>query len=471
MLFNSIDFLLFLPISIGLYFLTSQKYRWLILLALSYFFYMMWEPKFITLILISTLADYLISIQIYKSKILVRKKLFLVLSIITNLGILITFKYNNFFIQNANELIQLFGGRSQIPLLQLVLPMGISFYTFQTMSYTIDVYRGLIKPEKHLGYFALYVCYFPQLVAGPIERAQNLLEQFKIKSSLLYENLSWGGKQIIWGFFKKVVIADRIAIIVDEVFNNPEQYDGTSLILASYLFAIQIYCDFSGYSDIAIGVSRIFGIKLKINFHLPYMSESFQEFWSRWHITLSGWFRDYLYIPLGGNRVSKIRWYMNLLIVFLVSGFWHGASWTFIIWGGLHGLYLVVETILFKVENIKKSKRERLFRQLVVFHLVTFAWIFFRANSTKDAFYFVSNLGNWKSGSMADLIASIGNFQFIFLMLLLVGFLVSEKKMDSIIKQNTRFKHIYNQMLFAFITALILIFGFFGEAQFIYFQF
>jgi alginate O-acetyltransferase complex protein AlgI len=471
MLFNSLDFLLFLPLAIGLFYFAPHKGRWLILLLLSYFFYMMWKPEFIILILISTVVDYTLSIYITRKEAKRTKRILLWVSIIVNLGILIIFKYNNFFIENVNMLITQMGGRSQIPLLQLVLPMGISFYTFQTMSYTIDVYRGNIKPERHFGYFALYVCYFPQLVAGPIERAGDLLNQFKKKSIITYQNFSWGGKQIIWGLFKKVVIADRLSVIIDQVYENPGQHDGLSLIFASYLFAIQIYCDFSGYSDIAIGVSRMFGIKLKMNFNLPYSSLSFQQFWSKWHISLSGWFRDYLYIPLGGNRVARPRWLLNLFIVFVVSGFWHGSKWTFIIWGALHGVYLIVEQLLGTHDVKLSSKWSKIIRRIVVFNLVVFAWIFFRANSTSDSFLIVSKLFDWDLSIFSSLIQSIGNLQFLFLMTLLVMFLLVEKLFEKIVKENYRFKHGINHLLFAFITVLILIFGFFGEAQFIYFQF
>lgn len=470
MLFNSTEFLLFLPVAILFFFLTPHRFRWLVLLVASYFFYMSWEAKFIILILISTVVDYLVSLKLDQRDKEKGRKWLLALSVITNLGILMVFKYNEFFIENINTAIQSAGGRSQIPFLKLILPMGISFYTFQTMSYTIDVYRKRIIPERHLGYFALYVCYFPQLVAGPIERAENLIEQLRAKTNFTYENFSWGAKQAIWGMFKKVVIADRLAVVVDTVYNNPGQHDGLSIILATYLFAIQIYCDFSGYSDIAIGVSRMFGINLKINFNLPYIAQSFRDFWTRWHISLSGWFRDYLYIPLGGNKVKKARWLLNLFIVFVVSGFWHGAAWTFIIWGALHGIYLIIENLT-GLSKESESKGRKILRKIVVFHLVCFAWIFFRANTTADSLYFVSNLGYWNLSEFFGLINSIGAVKLAFIFTILVGFLLIDKRMDVLVKKNKRFRHLQNQVVFSFITALILLFGFFGEAQFIYFQF
>ena len=467
--FNSIEFLLFLPLITALYFLDTGKRRWIILLAASYWFYMAWVPKFVILLLVATIIDYLVAIKITSVTEKKTKRLVLLISIFANLGILVLFKYNDFFIENVNEIIEQCGGRSQIPLLRLVLPMGISFYTFQTMAYTIDVYRGNIPAERHLGYFALYVTYFPQLVAGPIERAGHLLSQFKIKTRFTYENVSWGVKQMIWGFFKKVLIADRLAEMVDQVYNSPAQFDGISFIFASYLFAIQIYCDFSGYSDIAIGASRIFGINLMDNFKLPYLANSFNNFWRRWHISLSGWFRDYLYIPLGGSKVTKPRWLLNLFLVFLISGFWHGAAWTYIIWGALHGVYLIVENIL-----PNKDFRQKIpswITKILVFHLVVFAWIFFRANTLDDSVLIISNLPNWNLEIFLDLINESGYLKFALLMCIVIGFVIIDPKMDKFVKENTLLGYWSNQLLFSFLAALILIFGYFGAAQFIYFQF
>ncbi|MBN4082110.1 MBOAT family protein [bacterium AH-315-B15] len=471
MQFNSLEFILFLPLVIALYYAFNQRFKWIILLAASYYFYMAWEPAFVTLILASTLVDYIAGVNIHKSNKPTVRKAFLLSSIFVNLGILVAFKYNDFFIENINEIITASGGRSQISLLRWILPMGISFYTFQTLSYTIDVYKKRIEAERHLGYFALYVCYFPQLVAGPIERAQNLLHQFKSKINLTYENFSWGFKQMIWGFFKKMVIADRLAPIVDQVYNNPEQHEGLSLILGTYLFAIQIYCDFSGYSDIAIGVSRMLGIDLRINFRLPYIAKSFNDFWRRWHISLSTWFRDYLYIPLGGNRVKKWRWLLNIFLVFLISGFWHGAQWTFVIWGGLHGTYLIIEHLLQPLTQKKKSKLKTFFAKIIIFHLVVFAWIFFRANSVEDAFHIVSNLATWNLETFWLFIAESGALNLAFIVGLLLLFILSDKWVDGLIKENSKQSYLKNQLVFSFITALILLFGHFGETKFIYFQF
>ena len=277
--------------------------------------------------------------------------------------------------------------------------MGISFYTFQTLSYTIDVYNGKTPVQNHLGIFAVYVSFFPQLVAGPIERSRHLLPQFYVEHKFSYNRVKYGLQQMLWGFFKKVVIADRLAIVVDGVYNNLDNYSGFSLVVATLFFTFQIYCDFSGYSDIAIGSARVMGFELIDNFKRPYFSKSISEFWRRWHISLSTWFRDYLYIPLGGNRVVKWRWYYNLFITFLVSGFWHGANWTFLVWGALHGTYLIMAIVLIKPKeyilnmlNLKGGLIHKIYRVTFTFALVVFAWIFFRANNISDAFYVINNM-------------------------------------------------------------------------------
>jgi len=357
---------------------------------------MSWNPAFVGLILASTLIDHFATHRMVKAPEKSGRKPYLYLSLFANLGLLFFFKYFNFFNGSAEALSQALGYQYPIPVLNLILPVGISFYTFQTMSYTIDVYYGRIKPEKHLGIFALYVAYFPQLVAGPIERAGRLLPQLKKEHTFNYARVTSGLKLMAWGLFKKVMIADRVAVAVNVVYNDVEAFSGVSLFLATCLFAIQIYCDFSGYSDIAIGAARVMGVDLMKNFLSPYYSSSISEFWKRWHISLSTWFRDYVYIPLGGNRVIKWRWYYNLMITFLVSGLWHGANWTFIIWGGLHGLYLIIETVLYKQERgqpiIPFTDLKMTLRMVLTFALVVFAWIFFRANSLHDAYYVISHL-------------------------------------------------------------------------------
>lgn len=400
MLFNSIHFLIFFPIVVAIYFLLPQRFRWILLLAASYYFYMSWKMEYIILIIVSTLIDYTAGIMMGKTEDKGKRRKYLILSLFTNLGLLFAFKYFNFFNDSTRMLFQHFSLSYHVPYFNVLLPVGISFYTFQTLSYTIEVYRGHQKPEKHLGIFALYVSFFPQLVAGPIERSTNLLPQFYKNHSFNYTDVTDGLKLMIWGYFKKVVIADRVAILVNTVYSDPHSYSGIQLIIATVFFAFQIYCDFSAYSDIAIGAAQIMGYKLMDNFNRPYFSKTIAEFWKRWHISLSTWFRDYLYISLGGNRVSSKRHYFNLFITFLVSGLWHGANWTFIIWGGLNGLYLIVERLLhetsMKFHRITRIKRSsypfRIFRIIINFSLVCFAWIFFRASSLKDAFYIIGHL-------------------------------------------------------------------------------
>lgn len=390
MLFNSIEFLVFFVGVLITYYLLPHRFRWMLLLGASYYFYMAWNPWYISLIIISTVIDFLCSRQMAVQPEKVRRKPFLYLSLLANLSILMTFKYFNFFSGALTDTVQLFdpayGGISH----NLLLPMGISFYTFQTMSYSIDVYQGKVKAEQNLGIFALFVSFFPQLVAGPIERAGNLLTQFRREVTFDYTRFTSGLKLVAWGMFKKVVIADRLAILVNEVYNQPSEYTGVSLAIATFFFAFQIYCDFSGYSDIAIGTARMMGFDLMENFHRPYFSKSIGEFWRRWHISLSTWFRDYLYIPLGGNRVVKWRWHYNLFITFLVSGLWHGANWTFVIWGALHGGYIVLENVArFPIRSEGVGKY---LRMAWTFLWVCVAWVFFRANSLEDAVYICNHL-------------------------------------------------------------------------------
>ncbi|MEM6804753.1 MAG: MBOAT family O-acyltransferase [Bacteroidota bacterium] len=397
----------------------QAKFRWLLLLVASYYFYMAWKPEYILLIVLSTLIDYFCGRKMGEIKEKKARRPYLYLSLLSNLGILFTFKYFGFFNESLEGIFQILGLNYYTPSFDLILPMGISFYTFQTMSYSVDIYHGHMKPEKHFGIFALFVSFFPQLVAGPIERASNLLPQFH--KTHRWDNFRFrtGLRLMMWGMFKKVVIADRLAFLVNAVYNDPTEFGGISLILATVFFAFQIYCDFSGYSDIAIGAARILGFDLMLNFRTPYFSKSISEFWKRWHISLSSWFRDYVYIPMGGNRVVKWRWYYNLLITFLVSGLWHGANWTFVIWGGLHGLYLVCSIVGAPIRQKFNTwvglqvgtKSMKVLDISIVFVLVCFAWIFFRANTVGDAFYIISHLF---SGGMADLYAifdMIGDFQ------------------------------------------------------------
>jgi len=405
MLFNSWQFLIFFPTVVILFFALPGRYRQALLLLASYYFYMCWKAEYLFLILVSTLIDYTAGILMGKTERLARRRLYLILSLLTNLGLLFTFKYFNFFNDSFRLLFRHFNLIYHVPALKVLLPVGISFYTFQTLSYTIDVYRGKKEPERNLAVFALYVAFFPQLVAGPIERSTRLLPQFYEKMEFDYERVKNGLLLMAWGFFKKVVIADRLAIYVNQVYGSPGDFSGPVLLLATYFFAFQIYCDFSGYSDIAIGAAQVMGYRLMLNFNRPYFSKSISEFWKRWHISLSSWFRDYLYIPLGGNRVARWRWYANLFIVFLVSGLWHGANWTFVVWGGLHGSYLLISIwtdgfrafVRRKIGLEKHPALKKAIRVAVTFHLVLFSWIFFRAQSLTEALFIIRNIfSNWQ---------------------------------------------------------------------------
>lgn len=410
MLFVTPEFAIFFLIVAMTYFILPHRWRWVLLLAASYYFYASWNINYLSLIILSTFVDYAVGYFLGKTPFEQqnKRKVLLALSVVTNLGILFTFKYYNFFTGSLISAFESMGYSLDIQNLKLLLPVGISFYTFQSMSYTIDIYRGRLEPEPNFGIFATFIAFFPQLVAGPIERARNMLPQFYEKHEFSYVRAVEGFRLILWGAFKKVAIADRSAVVVNAVYGAPDEYSGLSLILATVFFAIQIYCDFSGYTDIAIGVAKVMGYDLMLNFRQPYFAKSIQEFWQRWHISLSTWFRDYLYIPLGGNRVSFGRYLLNIMIVFLVSGLWHGAGWTFAIWGALHGFYMVIEASMrhLKITILPNSTpnwiRDNIARGWT-FLLVTFAWVFFRAADIDSAFYILSNMFR---GSGKDIIST-----------------------------------------------------------------
>ncbi len=401
MLFNSYEFLVFFPAIVVMYFLTPFKWRWLLLLVGSCYFYMCWKPEYIVLMMFPSFIDYYVALKMNATPDAAKRKKYLWLSLVSNLGLLFAFKYFNFFNESARALFDYLNLAYAVPAVNLLLPVGISFYTFQTLSYTIDVYRGAIQPERHLGKFSLFITFFPQLVAGPIERSSNLLPQLQnLRYKFDAERVTDGLRLMLWGLFKKVVIADRLAATVNLVYNNPSEYYGAQVVLATIFFAFQIFCDFSGYSDIAIGAAKILGVDLMKNFDKPYSARSISEFWRRWHISLSTWFKDYVYIPLGGNRTLKWRWYYNLFLTFLISGLWHGANWTFVIWGALHGCYLVFAII-------SKPWREALCQRLgmnklplllkagqvaTTFALVNLGWLFFRANNLTDALLLLKNM-------------------------------------------------------------------------------
>ncbi len=371
MLFNSLQFMLFFPAVVIIYYLLPYRWRYLHLLFASYFFYMSWEPGYAILIFITTVIVYTTGIAMHGKSKAVKRRL-VALSIVSNLGILFTFKYFNFFSSNFNNLFSFMDLNLTFPYLKFLLPVGISFYTLQALSYTIDLYRGDREPERHFGIFALYVSFFPQLVAGPIERSTRLMPQFHEKFDFDYNRVVDGLKIMAWGFFKKLVVADRLAQYVDIVYNNPQAHEGGVLVIATYFFIFQVYCDFSAYSDIAIGAAQVMGYRLMDNFKRPYHSKSIAELWQRWHISLTSWFRDYVYIPLGGNRVSELRWNINILIVFVLSGLWHGAEWTFVVWASLNGIFTIIG---FYTAKNRKALKDRLFNILITGNTVLVAGV------------------------------------------------------------------------------------------------
>jgi D-alanyl-lipoteichoic acid acyltransferase DltB (MBOAT superfamily) len=423
MLFNSLDFFIFLAVVLSLYFVLPLRARQGLLVIASFYFYMYWNVKYASILVFFIFVDFFAGYYIGRASTQARKKAGLILSLCSNLGFLAVFKYYHFFTGTLHDI----GLLQSAPALELLLPLGISFHTFQTMSYTIDVYRGVIEPETSLLRFALFVSFFPQLVAGPIERAKELLPQLRERFAFDVDNLAAGGQQILNGFVKKVVLADNLGPWVSQVYAAPGEFSGLSLLLATYMFAWQIYLDFSGYSDIAIGTARVMGFHFSPNFDMPYISASIQDFWRRWHISLSTWLRDYLYIPLGGNRRGSARTYVNLLLTMLLGGLWHGASWNFVIWGGLHGAWLAMEKL---VRSIKKTpswvfglsgfRLSRNFRRVLVFNGVCFAWIFFRAATLHDAALIIGRVFAWSPG--LSIVQDFTFFKFLLIMCLGGGY-------------------------------------------------
>jgi len=481
MFFNSLDFAIFLPIVFLLYWFVAQKNLKLqnaLIVVASYVFYGWWDWIFLSLILFSTIVDYAVGQKLRTEEKEFKRKVFLWISIIVNLGFLGFFKYYNFFLENFVSAFSLFGMEIKSNTLNIILPVGISFYTFQTLSYTIDVYRKKLEPTKDFIAFSAFVCFFPQLVAGPIERATNLLPQFYRKRTFEYHKAVDGMRQILWGLFKKVVIADNCAEFANQIFNNSADMNGSTLVLGAIFFTFQIYCDFSGYSDIAIGTSRLFGFDLKQNFAFPYFSRDIAEFWRRWHISLSTWFRDYLYIPLGGSRGGTIMKIRNTFAIFLVSGFWHGANWTFICWGALNALYFIPLLLSNNNRNnlnvvaegkILPSLRE-LIAMLSTFSLTVFAWIFFRAENITHAFSYIAGVF---SSSILSMPEFNGMDNALIILCLIAGFLVIEW-----LGRNDKFaleKVLTNIKLIRVLIYIILITSLFLFAtkpqDFIYFQF
>ena len=476
MLFNSGAFLIFFPVVTISYFLLPHSLRWLLLLVASCVFYMYFIPVYILILLSTILVDYAAGILIEGAEGRTRK-LYLGASLAANIGALAIFKYFNFINDNLRSLAAAIHWNYPVAHLGWLLPVGLSFHTFQAMSYTFEVYYRRQRAERHLGIFALYVMFYPQLVAGPIERPQNLLHQFREKHNFDFQRVASGLQQMMWGFFKKIVIADRLALYADSVFNNVPQHSGLDLILGTYCFAIQIYCDFSGYSDIAIGAARVMGFTLMTNFRSPYLAQSVREFWQRWHISLSTWFRDYLYLPLGGNRAGAARWYRNIMITFLVSGLWHGANWTFIVWGALHGFYLIVGAQLAGIRNRLSMLLHlnsaplflvKLIRVAITFHLVLIAWIFFRADTVGQAVSVLRGIGGYIASGFQPVTTSIIASRDLMFLMLVVSIAACYEL------YSTMRDRIPNVARMAVVSAqfwMIVVFGVFNNRQFIYFQF
>lgn len=482
MLFNSIDFALFLPIVFLLYWFVTHKklnYQNALIVAASYVFYGYWDWRFLLLILFSTVVDYLVGLGLSKTNKASNRKLLLYTSIGVNLGVLGYFKYCNFFITNFIAAFSFLGMPISPYTLGLILPVGISFYTFQTLSYSIDVYKRKLTPTNNFIAFSAFVSFFPQLVAGPIERASNLLPQFYKQRVFNYQNAVSGLRQILWGLFKKIVIADNCARYASIIFNDAASYSGSTLVMGAVFFAFQIYGDFSGYSDIAIGTSRLFGFDLKQNFAFPYFSRNIGEFWRRWHISLSTWFRDYLYIPLGGSRSGRWQTIRNIFIIFLVSGFWHGANWTFIVWGALNALYFLPVFITKNNRNYLNTVAEgRLLpsineggKMLLTFSLTVLAWIFFRAATVTEALKYISGIFSASLFSLPNCEqVGIKKIIFVLLFLFLVVEWLGRTEQFALERLGLSWKRPLRYAFYYLIISAIFWYG--GEAQeFIYFQF
>lgn len=469
MLFNSLSFAVFLPIVCLLFWLVPQRKRWIVLLLSSYYFYMSWNVKYVVLILFTTVVSYVTAILIEKAEKKKAKLILALAAVVASLSVLFVFKYFNFAFATLVRVCNMISIPLQSFTLQLMLPVGISFYTFQTLSYVLDVYYGKVAAEKHFGKYATFISFFPQLVAGPIERTDHLLTQINQKEyKFRYDNASYGLKLMAWGFFKKLVIADNLAVYVDQIFDDVHYYHGFCMVLAILFFTLQIYCDFSGYSDIAIGCARLFDVELMTNFKSPYFSNSIREFWTRWHISLSTWFRDYVYIPLGGNRVSKFRNCVNVMVTFLVSGLWHGAAFTYVIWGGIHGLLQIMERLFLGKKKMPK---------LIVFLLVAFAWTFFRAQSLSDAVYVLMHMfdGIGQAGYLSSVmdIFDLNVFGIVCLLIPIVLLFVYDYvalKVDPIVIISKQ-KPVIRWVIYYVFVLFILLFASFSAQEFVYFQF
>ncbi len=484
MLFNSIPFAAFFLVTLGLYHATPQRLRWGMLLGASYFFYACWKFDYIFLLLGSTLFNYLLGrrMAVFSEK--QERKKYLWLGIVFNIGILFLFKYVNFFSQSLTSILHILGLSHDLPLVHLLLPVGISFYCFQSLGYIVDVYQGRIQAERHFGVFALFVSFWPQLLAGPINRASLLIPQLRQPHTFDYQRVTDGLRLMVWGLLKKVALADQLAIYVNRVFNHVGDHQGMALIFATFFYTIQIYCDFSGYTDMARGGARVLGYELMENFRHPYFSKSLGEFWQRWHISLSTWFRDYLYIPLGGNRAATWRWYFNIFITFVLSGLWHGANWTFVVWGALHGGVLVLENVTHHFQQRvadricpdRSSRWNHGLQTGITMVIVSVAWLFFRANSVTDAFTIMGKMGHLGgAGAEAFGLGVVGPWRF---MMLVAGIGVlfwveyTEQRGDRIHERVGQLLPLVRWTLYTLAFWMVFLLTVFGVKQeFIYFQF
>lgn len=473
MIFNSLVFVYFFIVVTSLFFLLPHKFRWFLLLAASCYFYMYFKPVYILILGFTIAIDYIAGIQIAKHEGR-KRKFFLVMSLVANIGVLAFFKYYNFLNDTLTSILGWASFKNDIPVLEILLPVGLSFHTFQAMSYTIEVYRGKCPPERHFGIFSLYVMFYPQLVAGPIERPQNLLHQFHERKNFDYDRVVSGFKIMLWGFVKKILIADRLAIYVDAVFNNVHQHSGITMLFATFFFGIQIYCDFSGYSDIAIGAAKVMGYKLMTNFRRPmFISQTIQEFWQRWHISLTTWFRDYLYYPLGGNKKGKLMQMRNMLIVFSISGLWHGANWTFVIWGLANGTLLALEQIYLPyLNNFFKlfGPLKKYVRILYTILFTLFPTVFFRVRTVDDGFYMLKSIFTFKPGGLfkGEPPTAFGYAIFAFLFLVVVEHIWEFYPKVKVFNSKSI---VVRYAAYVILIILLLTIGVFNGGQFIYFQF
>lgn len=482
MLFNSLAFAVFLPVVFFLYWALPQKKRWIVLLISSYYFYMSWNVKYVVLILFTTAISYASAVLMEKYNKKSTKRMLMLVAVAASLLVLFFFKYFDFAQNTLVRILQSFAIELHPVTLSLMLPVGISFYTFQTLSYVIDVYKGEVEAEHNFFKYAAFISFFPQLVAGPIERTKNLLPQIDCEHHFTYEKGSYGMKLMAWGFFKKLVIADNLAVCVDMVFDDVSEYHGFALVLAVLFFTLQIYCDFSGYSDIAIGTAKLFDIDLMTNFKSPYFSASVKEFWRRWHISLSSWFRDYIYIPMGGNRVSRLRNMWNVLVTFTLSGLWHGAAFTYVVWGGLHGVMQCLENLLFpskkKSDGQSKNTRDAVWwiRVFVVFCFVAAAWCFFRAGSCREALYVFAHMTDGLRHPLTYLSTGIHAFdtrllkQMLVPVLLLIVYDYTALDKDPLLVIGKMPSFARKAVYYAFLL-MVLLLASFNSQEFVYFQF